>query len=196
SGPSELDEPTQERVAVQIARLITELQSVPTAPLRSKGLPEADLHADVTEQHGAWHGLRSDLPQGVFDYVERRFQEYLAEPTFYREERRFIHADLSPDHWLFDAARGELSGIIDFGDCELCDPDYEYLYLLEDAGEAFTRRVLTLQGAPDIDARLCKLRYLVTFDHAQGVLASARYGKPEWRQECLEALEAERLRAG
>lgn len=187
----ELPQALHERLAKQLASFITELQSLPVAELAAAGVPSMDLHADVAEQYADWQRLRAEVPSELFDHASRRFEQYLAEPAFRSAERGFIHADLSPDHWLFDEPRGELSGIIDFGDCELGDPDYEYLYLLEDAGEAFTRRVLSLQGKTDIDERLRKLRYLVTFDHVQGVLASARYGKPEHRQECLQALREE-----
>lgn len=187
----DLSAPLRERLATQLAGFVTELQSLPTSALTAAGLPSTDLQADVAEQYVGWQRVRAELPSALFDYAAQRFEEYLAEPSFQSVERRFLHADLSPDHWLFDAQRGELSGIIDFGDCELGDPDYEYVYLLEDAGEAFTRRVLELQNAKDIEARLRKLRYLVTFDHVQGVLAAARYGKPEHREECLAALRAE-----
>ncbi len=180
-----------ERLAEQLAGFIDELQSLPVAQLAAAGLESTDLHADLTADAEAWRQREPELPRDVFRYVQQRFDEYLAEPAFRSAERRFLHADLSPNHWLFDAQRGELSGIIDFGDCELGDPDYEYVCLLEDAGEAFTRRVLELQGKPDVDARLRKLRYLVTFDHAHGVLTSERYEKPEWREECLAALRAE-----
>lgn len=193
----ELPAGRQERLAQQLAGFISELQSLPVHELAAARLPYADLRADVAEQYADWQQLRAEIPAELFDYTCRRFEQYLAEPGFRSERRCFIHADMSPDHWLFDAARGELSGIIDFGDCELGDPDCEYVYLLEDAGEAFTRRVLELQNSKNIEARLRKLRYLVTFDQVQGVLASSRYGKPEHREACLAALRDERdARAG
>jgi len=187
----ELPPDVRERLAAQLARFIDELQALPPAELTAAGLPPEDLDAALLEDRDAWQKLGGELPGDVFRYVARRFDEYLAEPEFRSAERRFIHADLSPDHWLFDAERGELSGIIDFGDCELGDPDYEYLYLLEDAGEAFTCRVLERQGVSHLEAKLRKLRYLVSFDHAQGVLVSERYGKPELRVECIAALQEE-----
>lgn len=192
-GP--LEAKVQERLAEQLAAFISELQSLPVHALEPLGLEATDLRAELAADREAWGRCEQELPTEVFRYVLQRFDRYLADRSFHSAEVRFIHADLSPDHWLFDARRGELTGIIDFGDCELGDPDYEYLYLLEDAGEAFTRRVLERQGARDIEERLRKLRYLVTFDHASGVLASARYGKPEWREECLAALQEERIGA-
>lgn len=191
----ELPPPLLERLAAQIARFISELQALPVEDVAAAGVPSTDLGVDIAEQGAEWQRLRAEVSSGVFDYACRRFDEYAAEPAFRSARRCLLHADLSPDHWLLNAERGELSGIIDFGDCELGDPDYEYLYLLEDAGEAFTRRVLERQGVTDIEARLQKLRYLVTFDQVQGVLASARYGKPEHGRECLAALEDERRAA-
>lgn len=190
-GLVSLAPPARERIAQQLAAFLDQLQSVTTDELTAAGLEPTDLGAELARDQLAWKAAKSELPRELFDYVSRRFEAYLAEPRFRSAKPRLIHADLSPDHWLYDAARGELSGVIDFGDAELGDPDYEYLYLLEDAGEDFTRRVLELRGESDVEQRLHKLRYLVTFDHAQTVLAAERYGKPDWREESLAALERE-----
>lgn len=194
-GLETLAAPVRERVAEQLAGFIDQLQSLSVEELLAAGLEPTDLGAELARDRVAWSSARPQLPRELFDYVDRRFETYLSEPSFRSAELRLIHADLSPDHWLYDAARTELSGIIDFGDAELGDPDYEYLYVLEDAGEAFTRRVLELRGVSDVEQRLRKLRYLVTFDHAQTVLAAERYGKPDWRAESLAALDQE-LRCG
>lgn len=182
---------TRERVAAQIAGFIAELRSLSVVELAAAGLTTAGRHANVGETREAWQRLESELPRDVFRHAQRRFDEYLDEPRYQSADVSFLHADLSPNHWLLDAERAELSGIIDFGDCELGDPDYEHLYLLQDAGEAFTRRVMELLGATDIEARLQKLRYLVTFDHARGVLASKRHDQAEHGAECVAALREE-----
>lgn len=191
-GLAGLPATTCERMAQQLARFMEQLQSVPVAEVTASGLEPTDLGAELAQAREAWVAAKSEIPPGPFDYVARRFDAYLAEPRFRTREPRLIHADLSPDHWLYDAERAELSGIIDFGDCELGDPDYEYLYLLEDAGYDFTRRVLELRGVRDVEKLMGKLRYLVTFDHAQTVLSAGRYGKPDWRKESLAALDMER----
>lgn len=182
---------TRQRVASQIAGFIADLRSLSVVDLAAAGLTRGGRHADVSETREAWRRLESELPPDVFRHAHERFDEYLNEPRFRSADVSFLHADLSPNHWLMDEERAELSGIIDFGDCELGDPDYEYLYLLQDAEETFTRRVMELLGTTDIEARLQKLRYLVTFDHARGVLTSKRHGQPAHGAECLARLREE-----
>ena len=59
---------------------------------------------------------------------------------------KMIHGDLSPDHFLIDSETKDLTGIIDFGDIAICDPDYEYLYIFEDCGKSFTCDLLHARG--------------------------------------------------
>jgi aminoglycoside 2''-phosphotransferase len=184
-----LPERARERVAEQLARFMDELHGTPLEQLAGAPLETVDMPEDVRESARRWQAFRDRVPLRVWSYVDRRFDEYLSETAYHVYAPRFLHADLSPDHLLFDGH--QLTGVIDFGDCEVGDPDYEYQYLLADMGLDFTRRVMELRREPNIEALLRKVSLFVTFDLAQAILGAERYGREAWIPESVAQLEAE-----
>ena len=56
------------------------------------------------------------------EYVEQLYDEYLGDPGNFDYEPTVIHADLSPEHILYDPVTQAVAGVIDFGDIEIGDP--------------------------------------------------------------------------
>jgi aminoglycoside 2''-phosphotransferase len=124
-------------------------------------------------------------------YVASRFDAYLNTPRYFSYAPQLVHGDLSPDHFILDSETYRLSGIIDFGDLCVTDPDYEYLYILEDGGEAFARDVLKGCGHTDVENCLEKVSLFVTFDHLRYVVEGVRRCDEAWIQEGISALKDE-----
>lgn len=103
-----------------------------------------------------------------------------------------IHGDLSPDHFLTDPHLTSLTGIIDFGDAAVSDPVYDYVYLLEDCGEPFTRKVMACRGEVGLDELMKKVSLFVTFDQASYLIEGLKAGDHVWVTEGMELLEADR----
>ncbi|CAH1201658.1 Bifunctional AAC/APH [Paenibacillus plantiphilus] len=189
-GIASISEHASHRLAEQLADFMNALNTFPVETAIQAGVPVRNLANDI-------HLLKEAMEKQAFphlnpslrDYLNRRFQSFLEEPAYTRYSPALIHADLSPDHFLTDAHQTALTGIIDFGDAAISDPDYDYLYLLEDCGELFTRRVMTYRGEADLDDRIQKISLLVTFDQVRYLLEGLESGDQDWIQEGFEAVE-------
>lgn len=53
-----------------------------------------------------------------------------------------LHCDIAPGHVLYDAKRGRLTGVIDFGDLALGDPARDFVHIYEDFGAGMLAAVL------------------------------------------------------
>ncbi|KWX78551.1 hypothetical protein AMQ84_09330 [Paenibacillus riograndensis] len=180
----------RERLAIQLGDFMSDLNAFPVETAIQAGVPvrqladEIQLLKDAAERQVFPH-----LEPASRGYLHRRFQAYLENTAYTRYIPALIHADLSPDHFLTDSHRSVLTGIIDFGDAAISDPDYDYLYLLEDCGEPFTRQVMAHRGEADLDARLQKISLFVTFDQVRYLLEGLESGDPDWIREGFEAVE-------
>lgn len=181
----------QQQLAEQLSQLLGALQSVPGDACARAGLQPVDYRREYAKDRLALQELHGRLQPTTRDFVERRFDEFLARSSYFELTPRLIHADLSSDHLIFDDVRRELIGVIDFGDLELGDPDYEYLYLVEELGPAFARRVMTLRGVTDPDATLEKVGYYLTFDHVHLILGGLKRGLEAWVADGIAGLDAE-----
>jgi hypothetical protein len=57
-----------------------------------------------------------------------------------------------------------VTGILDWGDVGLGDPDYDFAYLCDDLGEAFVRDMAFHYGHADPDRLVRKTRYFSVVD--------------------------------
>jgi len=183
-----------QRVAEQLAELMSELQSFPTHQAELAGACPTHLRAayqaDVQRFLTSKPVLTGTVDVELVRYVERRFHEYSSEAAQSTKDV-LLHADLSPDHLLFDAARLELCGVIDFGDATLSDPAYEYIYLLEDMGAPLARTVMRARGESDIEQRLHLVGLYVTFDHVRCILSGVEQERADWVSDGIAALRNE-----
>jgi aminoglycoside phosphotransferase (APT) family kinase protein len=79
-----------------------------------------------------------------------------------------LHADLGADHILME--NNAVSGVIDFGDANWGDPDYDFMYLFVDFGLAFVEEVARRHGHPDLARLRNKVRYFGIVDQIDTIL--------------------------
>lgn len=99
------------------------------------------------------------------------FQAYMREPQGIGRSR-IVHADFSADHILHDGTR--VTGIIDWGDVSLGDPDYDFSYLYVHFGEEFVRAMAGYYGHRDPDRLVRKARYFMMLDQLGTILYPER----------------------
>lgn len=190
AGIASISEHASHRLAAELADFMNALNAFPVEMAIQAGVPVRNLANEIHLLKGAVEKQAfPHLKPSLRNYLNKRFQSFLEEPAYTRYTPALIHADLSPDHFLTDAHQTALTGIIDFGDAAISDPDYDYLYLLEDCGELFTRRVMAYRGEADLDDRIQKISLLVTFDQARYLLEGLESGDQDWIQEGFEAVE-------
>ncbi len=125
---------TIHRVARQVGHFLSALHTFPLAEAREIGL---------TEEWGGWRlraaarfrktvapRLSAEARQGALDFLD----QFLAMEW----KRVVIHGDFYPqDHVFFDQARGEINGVIDFGDVTIGDAATDFSSILDNYGESF-----------------------------------------------------------
>lgn len=194
-GFAALSNEAQELLASQLADFMNTLKAFPVELALQAGVPGYNHRADALE---LWEAAQKQVypivAASVRDYLDQRFQSYLNDPSNFACTPALIHADLSPDHFLMDPLQTQLTGIIDFGDAAIGDPDYDYLYLLEDCGEPFTRQVMLHRGVDNRDVLLRKVSWFVTFDQVRYLLEGLASGEEEWIAEGVEVVEDDRLK--
>ena len=70
------------------------------------------------------------------------FDEYFRNPAYSLYKPALIHGDLQGRHVLFDPESESITGIIDFSDIWLGDPDQDLHYLQEEHGDNFLEKLL------------------------------------------------------
>jgi aminoglycoside 2''-phosphotransferase len=98
----------------------------------------------------------------------RQFETYLGTPENFSFQPVVLHADLGREHVLtYDDA---VVGILDFGDVNWGDRDYDFHYLFLDCGQDFAMDVARRYGHPDLVQLLSKVRYFALADQIGTIL--------------------------
>ncbi|WP_246020240.1 aminoglycoside phosphotransferase family protein [Lysinibacillus telephonicus] len=188
SLPSE----TKEKISYQIAEFIDQVCSFSIEQAKSLNIPEKnfyqyylDIFNEVKEK--AFNKINQDMQT----YISFRFEKYLKNKNHFRYSPKVLYADLSMDHLLFDQKRQELTGIIDFGDMKIGDPDYEYLYLLEEFGELFTKNVMEHRKEENIQHKFEKLYFFLTADNVVLLLEGIKRNNREMLEEAVNIIQCE-----
>ncbi len=108
--------------------------------------------------------LIADERRGLDDV----FQWYLNDPSNFPDAPCVLHADLSAAHILFDG--GRVTGVLDWSDACLGDPDYDFSYLYRDLGANFVREIAIRYGHSDVDRLLAKSRYYSVVDDVDTIV--------------------------
>ncbi len=179
-----LDEPETAR---RVAELIEAIHAFPVERARELGVPEVDLRAEHTRELPRVH---AEVVPLLPPYEARRlvaaYERYLGDDGNFAVPPTLIHADLSLDHLLVDGTR--ITGLIDFGDVRIGDPDYDLCYLWPETNPAFVRRLQEHRGRR-LDARLeGKLRFWELADPVSDVLYGIEHGMPDVRDEGVDLL--------
>ena len=165
---SGLDRDLQTRLSGQIGRFVQQLHSFPVDEAVRLGLRVNDFHADYASDLGPIRErLFPRLSQAEREYVERLYEGYLRDPSNFDYEPTVLHADLSPEHIIYDPVTRAIAGVIDFSDIVIGDPDYELHWLFANYGDRLLETYLVFNPHPAPDRLLRKLRF---FDRANTVV--------------------------
>lgn len=144
-------------LAQTLARFLRALHDIDPAPVAST-LPRDDEYAVATRyQRDAESVIAPRLSPTERARLSDVFAEHLSDAHNFNGRSVIVHADLSADHIL---RVGESpSGIIDWGDVSIGDPDYDFNYLYEELGEDFVREMAAYYAHTDPDRLVSKARY-------------------------------------
>jgi aminoglycoside phosphotransferase (APT) family kinase protein len=168
-----LDATAQDAVLAGIAELLRALHAFPVADAVRAGVQEELLN-------GAYHEAQRALPHAVESVLGRADAARLADAfRRYDRDRRpadspvaVLHADLKPAHVLVDG--GALSGVIDWGDVCLGDPDFDLALIAMFFGQDIVERLLEHLHGRDADQVLDKTRFFTTLRWTQDLAFAMR----------------------
>lgn len=174
--PQNLSALARAQLARALAEFLRALHDMKPEPIQSI-LPREDEYA-VSKQY------QRDAEQEIMPHLsaaERRrlgdlFRRHLDDPGNFSGPSRVLHADLSVDHVL--CVEQSVTGILDWGDVCLGDPDYDFGYLYDDLGEAFVRNVASHYGHLEPDRLVQKTRYFSMVDQIGTIVYGGEQALP------------------
>src|SRR5690606_9223312 len=146
-----LEEPARDRCAHAVGRFLAELHATDLTLPRACGIPEIDYRVRYQALRERARTALSDAYSREIDpWLEQVIGEFPATAVAAPDRSVLLHGDLSPDHVLYDSTRAEVTGIIDFGDLAIGDPAWDLVYVCEDYGLDFLKRLLAVYPAKDL----------------------------------------------
>ena len=106
--------------------------------------------------------------------ITQLFTTYLDNQKNFEYRPALIHNDFSTDHILFEISSNKISGIIDFGDLAIGDPDYDLMYLLDSFGQGFIMKMLNFYGFPNQKVLKEKLYFFTLANKLQITIGSIK----------------------
>ncbi|MBI5095193.1 MAG: aminoglycoside phosphotransferase family protein [Candidatus Hydrogenedentes bacterium] len=97
-----------------------------------------------------------------------QFEAYLSRSENFLFRPVVLHADLGRTHLLMEDSA--VVAVLDFGDINWGDPDYDFVYLFNDFGPVFVEAVALSYGHPDLESLRSKLRYYAVVDQVDTIL--------------------------
>jgi aminoglycoside 2''-phosphotransferase len=173
----ELDPARQERVLEQLATFLRELHAYPVEQARAAGVREELFNGGYsTQQRVLLDRIRPQLSAEEATRLEQAFTAYEDSEHCRTASTSFVHGDLKPAHVMI-GTDGSV-GIIDWGDANIGDPDFDFACLSIFYSGSFVERLL--RHLPELDAAavISKVEFFVALRSLQdAVLDAERYGR-------------------
>jgi aminoglycoside 2''-phosphotransferase len=163
---------TQEKRAAAaevIGSFLRALHSLQPGPEVSCLLPREDERMVADEYFArAQREIAPKLRPLEASALIKQFEIYLSASQNFLFQPATLHADLSRDHILVE--NDSVAAVIDFGDVNWGDPDYDFMYLFVDFGQAFAEEVARRYGHRDLERLMSKLLYFGLVDQIGTIL--------------------------
>lgn len=186
-----LDRETQERLIKQIADFFLSLHSFPVSEAEAASVLVTDFKEKFSKEletlrNEAYHLLNKEAQS----YIENLINQYLSDDSNFSYKPVLLHADLSPEHILYDSTAKRINGIIDFGDIQIGDPAYDFVCLYEDYGAEFTERVLAAWSTSETESMLKRITFFKTSNIWRDILIGVRRKDDIILKEALDSLQS------
>ena len=173
------DKPTLNHLATQLATFLSELNGIPLGAVPGP-LPVA-CSLEAPDWRTGWRRLHDRIRERVLPRLDARtraridlhFSAFLDDDANFAFPPTLIHGDFGTGNVLFDAARGEIAGILDFGSAGLGDPACDLAALLT-YGEEFA--AAGFGAYPDLATLLPRARFYRSTFAIQEALYGADHG--------------------
>ena len=181
-------------LAPALTRFLNELHHFPTAQAAQAGVEEYTPEAWRERYRERYEDLQKRvfhlLDENLREESTRLWEDFLTDRTSLDFQPALIHADLNCEHIFCAPERGELTGVIDWGDVAIGDPALDFVGLHYGHGRAFVESVLTgYQGK--IDAAFWKrLDFYLCYDPFARLLYGAYSERKDFIEQGIAGLRA------
>lgn len=180
------------KIAEQISKFMNEINSFSIDCARELGVFENNFYEDYTETFEVFkEKVFPVIDNKLQKYITMKFKKYIDDSDNFKYISKLIHADLSLNHLMYNQIEEKIEGIIDFGDIQIGDPDFEYIYLLDDCGIEFTKKVMQLRNEKNIEVKLKKISFFLTVDKVGIILEGIRIANKKMIEDGIKALKKE-----
>jgi aminoglycoside 2''-phosphotransferase len=164
-----LDKGKRDTAAAALAGFLQALHALEPGPDAGILLPQENRRAGAEQYLARTEAeIVPTLQPAAARALYKVFETHLGEPANFSNTPVVLHADFSRDHILMED--GAVAGVIDFGDVNRGDPDYDFMYLFVDFGLAFVKDVARRYGHLDVPRLRSKLRYFAIADQIDTIL--------------------------
>jgi len=112
--------------APAVGTFVTALHRFPVARARQLGVPSGTAKAWRSRYQNLYHGVQEKVYPLITHRqqaaIRRYFEDFLDNPRHFEWEPVLLHHDIYSGHILLDVDSRQVTGIIDFSDCEIGDP--------------------------------------------------------------------------
>jgi aminoglycoside 2''-phosphotransferase len=172
-----LEHDAQETALAVLAEFLQALHAFPLPAARRAGVREERGKGAYNCQQRHLHGhlgcllSRAEIARldGVFERYESEYAPHGVKPVL-------LHSDCKPDHVLYDTAAQKLTGVLDWGDVSLGDPDFDLAVISMFFGERFLMRLLTHLPDRDPAVVLAKTQFFTTVRWIQDLSYDVQLG--------------------
>lgn len=181
----------QERALDALAGFLGALHAFPLETAR---------HARVVERmtRGAYHDRQRDLPRQLAHlltaaevaHLDGVFARYERDHAPHRQAPGLLHADLKPAHIVYDVSARRVTGVLDWGDVSLGDPDFDLAVIAMFFGREFLGRLLAHLPSRDPDRVLDKTLFFTTLRWLQDLAYVVERGDHQATAPSLARLRA------
>ncbi len=181
----------KQQVSVQktIANFLSQIHSFPLSDLQNCALETMNLYEEYVDNfENAKKMIFPKISKNKREIITGLFTSYLSNKNNFDYTPTFVHNDFSKDHILFDTVNKEITGIIDFGDIAFGDPDYDFMYLLDEFGEDFIMEILKYYQVSNRPVSRNKIHFFTLANKIQILLTSIRDNDNQEIKNALKGL--------
>lgn len=181
---------TQKLILRQIAAFLNQVHSFPVKRARHLKTRTVNYKKRFAETEG-WFKKNGKkiFGKNTVEFALAAFQELRMLGEDFQYKPTLLYADLHPWHVILDKEKRKIVGIIDFGDVEIGDPDYEFLRIYDQYGRKFLSELLKEMNHEDPERIWRKVKWLSKVNMLEDVITGIRRNDPSWLSWAKARLE-------
>jgi aminoglycoside 2''-phosphotransferase len=173
-GPDE-----QDAALASLAECLRALHAFPVELAQRAGVrEERDKGAYNRRQRSLHHEVGGLLSPAEIERFDDTFTRYERNHAPDRLTPVLLHADLKPDHVIYDPVAHRVSGVLDWGDVCLGDPDFDLAIISMFFGTPFLTRLLHHMPDRDPEVVFTKVRFFTTLRLLQDLVYDVERNGP------------------